>query len=116
VKASDRFFVDGISCVVDGARLPVANLSLGGFFAATRRPPMKGQVLAVDLDLPGHASIRVLGRVTWTNDPHKPRAKALPEGFGLKITEIGLAGKLALVALLKRSPRDSAAGRPGPAR
>jgi hypothetical protein len=108
VKASDRFFVDGIWCVIDGMRLPVANLSLGGFFAATSQPPMKGQVLSVDLDLPGHSPIHVLGRVTWINDPQKPLAKGLPEGFGLKITEIGLAGKLALVSLLK-----SSVGRPG---
>lgn len=115
MKASDRFFVDGIWCLVDGSRLPVANLSLGGFFAATRRAPMKGQVLAVELELPGHAPIRVLARVTWINDPLKPRAKGLPEGFGLKITEIGLAEKLALVALLKRAPRAPGAGR-GPSR
>jgi Tfp pilus assembly protein PilZ len=107
LKASDRFFLDGIWCVVDGARLKVANLSLGGFFAATQRPPMKGQVLALDLDLPGEAPIRVVGRVTWINDPGKPEASGLPEGFGVKITEIGLAGKLAIVALLKRSAGGS---------
>jgi hypothetical protein len=103
LKASDRFPVDDISCVVDGARLKVANLSLGGFFAATQSPPMEGQVLAFDLDLPGQAPIRVLGRVTWINNSEAPRARDLPEGFGIKITEIDLAGKLALVALLKRS-------------
>jgi hypothetical protein len=103
VKASDRFPVDGICCVIDGARLKVANLSLGGFFAATQSPPMEGQVLAFDLDLPGQAPIRALGRVTWINNAQAPRAKDLPEGFGIKITEIDLAGKLALVALLKRS-------------
>lgn len=115
MKASDRFFVNGISCVVDGTRLPVANLSLGGFFAATRRPPMKGQVLALELDLPGHSPIRLLGRVTWINDPHKPRAKGLPEGFGLKITEIDLAGKLAIVALLKSSVGDPGLRKHSPA-
>jgi Tfp pilus assembly protein PilZ len=109
LKASDRFFLDGIWCVVDGARLKVANLSLGGFFAATRRPPMKGQVLALALDLPGEPPIPVLGRVTWINDAHKPDARGLPEGFGVKITEIGLAGKLAIVALLKRSAGGSQA-------
>ena len=103
MKASDRFPLDGITCIVDGERLTVANLSLGGFFAATQSPPMQGQVLALDLDLPGQAPFRVLGRVTWINDAQAPRAKDLPEGFGIKITEIGLAGKLALVALLKRS-------------
>ena len=107
MKASDRFFLDGVSCVVDGARLKVANLSPGGFFAATQRPPMKGQVLALDLDLPGQAPIRVLGRVTWINEPSQPEATGLPEGFGVKITEIALPGKLALVALLKRSAAGS---------
>lgn len=110
MKASDRFFVDGITCVFDGRRMPVANLSLGGFFAATPNPPMKGQVLALDLDLPGHPPIRVLGSVTWINDPQKPRSPGLPEGFGVKVTEIGLAGKLAIVGLLKRSGSASRAG------
>ena len=110
MKASDRFFVDGITCVLDAQRMPVANLSLGGFFAATRNPPMKGQVLALDLALPGHPPIRVVGSVTWINDPQKPRARDLPEGFGVKITEIGLAGKLAIVGLLKRS---AGAAKPG---
>ena len=67
-------------------------------------------MLALDLDLPGQAApIRVLGRVTWINDPQAPRARDLPQGFGIKITEIGLAGKLALVALLKRSDGQAVA-------
>jgi hypothetical protein len=71
---------------------------------------MKGQVLALELSLPGHAPIRVVGSVTWINDPQKPRARDLPEGFGIKITEVDLAGKLAIVSLLKRS---AGAARPG---
>lgn len=116
MKATDRFFLDGVSCVMDGRRMPVSNLSLGGFFAATPHPPMKGQVLALDLDLPGQPSIRVVARVTWTNDPEKPRADGIPEGFGVKITEIDLAGKLALVGLLKRSARSGTPRRQSSAR
>jgi hypothetical protein len=111
VKASDRFFLEGIWCVLEGHKMRVANLSLGGFFAASRHPPPKGQVVVLGLHLPGHPSIRVLGRVTWINDPHKPRARDLPEGFGVKITEIDLAGKLALVGLLKRSASTDTARR-----
>jgi hypothetical protein len=108
VKATDRFFLDGVSCLMDGRRMPVSNLSLGGFFAATPQPPMKGQVLALGLDLPGQPPIRVVARVTWINDLEQPRADGMPQGFGVKITEIDLAGKLALVGLLKRSAHSGA--------
>ena len=116
MKATDRFFLDGVSCVMDGQRMPVSNLSLGGFFAATTQPPMKGQVLALGLELPGQPSIRVVARVTWLNAPETPRADGVPEGFGVKITEIDLAGKLALVGLLKRSSHSGAPRRQTTAR
>lgn len=116
MKATDRFFLDGVSCLMDGRRMPVSNLSLGGFFAATTQPPMKGQVLALDLDLPGQPPIRVVARVTWINDAGKPTSQGLPEGFGVKITEIDLAGKLALVGLLKRSAHAGTPRRQSPVR
>jgi len=116
VKATDRFFLDGVTCLMDGRRMPVSNLSLGGFFAATAQPPMKGQVLALGLDLPGAPPIRVTARVTWINDVGGSGPNALPEGFGVKITEIDLAGKLALVGLLKRSAHSGTPRRESPAR
>jgi hypothetical protein len=108
MKAADRFFVDGVSCVFDGQQLSVANLSMGGLFAATDRPPALGQVVRLDLTLGKRAPFPVVGRVTWVNDPADSRAPGMPRGFGIKITEIAFPDKLAIVHLLKRSPARTA--------
>jgi Tfp pilus assembly protein PilZ len=112
VKASDRYVVDGVSCALNGRLLPVVNLSVGGFFVVTDQPPIEGQVVALQLQLGDRPPVAVLGRVSWVNGRHGQLARNLPAGFGVKITQIDLAGKLALVEQLKRS---RAAGRHRPA-
>jgi Tfp pilus assembly protein PilZ len=109
VKSSDRFFVDGVKCRYDGAPHPVANLSVGGFFVATPRVPMKGQVLDLELQLGKLRTFRILGTVTWVNDGSRPEQ---PAGFGVKITKIDLGDKVALIDLLRRAEEGSAPGRP----
>ena len=104
MKGSDRFFVDGITCRVDGKELPVANVSVGGLFVATELPLLVGQVLELELGLQGRDPFRVMARVTWFNDHEAPKAPDLPQGFGIQITRIGLADKLAIVDALKRTP------------
>ena len=69
MKASDRYRVTGAECLVDGLRLPVANLSVGGLFAVTDRPPIAGQVLSLELDLPEHDPLYIGGLVTWSFPP-----------------------------------------------
>jgi hypothetical protein len=103
VKASDRYVVDGVSCGLNGQRLPVANLSVGGFFAVTEEPPMEGQVVALELWLGERPPVGLLGLVSWVNGRDGHLARGLPAGFGVKITRIDLAGKLALIDQLKRS-------------
>lgn len=118
MNASDRYLVDGISCRLDdGEAMPVSNLSVGGLFAATVRPPMLGQVVALRLSLPRREPFPLVGRVTWINDPSSPRAPDLPQGFGIKITEIAFPDKLAILDLLKRSRTRTArrVSRSGPA-
>jgi hypothetical protein len=112
VKSSDRFFVDGIACVYDGEPRPVANLSVGGFYVATDRPPMKGQVLELELRLGARRSFRILGTVTWVNDGVSRAGAELPSGFGVKITRIELGDKVALIDLLRRAEEGSTPGRP----
>jgi len=103
MKATDRFFVEGVTCTRDASeRMPVANLSVGGLFAATSTPPLKGQLVALDLSLAGRAPLRLMGKVTWVNDPARPKAAHLPQGFGFKITEIAFPDKLAILDFLKR--------------
>ena len=103
MKSSERFFIDGVTCRLDGDDLPVANLSVGGFFAATLRPPLLGQVVRLELMLGERQSYEVMGRVTWLNHGSSPRAPLLPCGFGVRITQIGLPAKLAIVNVLKRA-------------
>ena len=103
MKSSERFFIDGVTCRLNGDDLPVANLSVGGFFAATLRPPLPGQVVRLELVLGDRESYEVMGRVTWLNAGRAPRAPLLPNGFGVRITEIGLPAKLAIVKVLKKA-------------
>jgi hypothetical protein len=102
MKASDRYFVKGVTCSLDGHRLRVANLSVGGLFAATTHPPMPGQVVWLELTLGDRPPFPVMGTVTWINGHEKPKAADLPEGFGVKITRIAFPHKLAILDLLKR--------------
>jgi hypothetical protein len=103
MKGSDRYSIDGVQCHYDGQPLPVSNLSVGGFFAATDRPPAKGQVLALDLSLQGRDSFRILATVTWINEGGDPKTNNLPQGFGVKITKIAFQDKLAILNVLKQS-------------
>lgn len=112
MKASDRFFVKGVSCSLDGQPLRVANLSVGGLFAASPSPPMVGQVVWLELTLGQQPAFPVVGTVTWINDPQKPKAADLPQGFGVKITRIAFPHKLAILDLLKRlRPQKRSASR-----
>lgn len=103
MKASDRFLVEGAECLVDGERLPIANLSVGGLFAVTDRPPIAGQVVSLDLNLPQHnGPLHIRGQVTWVNEDGR-RIPHMPAGFGVKITQISFVDKLALLGFLRRS-------------
>jgi Tfp pilus assembly protein PilZ len=103
MKASDRYFVNGVTCLLGEQEMRVANLSVGGLFAATEDPPMEGQFVSLQLRLGQRPPFTVLGKVTWINQPDNPKAHDLPRGFGIKITRIEFPDKLAILDLLKRS-------------
>ncbi len=103
MKASDRYFVDGVFCAMHGHVMPVANLSVGGLFAATEELPMPGTTITLDLTLGPRPPFRVVATVTWVNQPDSPKAPHLPQGFGVKITKIDFPDKLAILDLLKRN-------------
>jgi Tfp pilus assembly protein PilZ len=103
LKGTDRFVVDDVLCALHGATLKVANLSVGGLFAATQAPPPMGEMLEMDVALQGRPPFRVLGKVAWINEARDPRAPDLPQGFGFKIMKIALPHKVALVDFLKRA-------------
>lgn len=103
MKASDRYFVEGVSCSLGGREMRVANLSVGGLFAACEDdPPPPGQVVSLKLRLGERPPFEVLARVTWINRPGQPGVRHLPKGFGVKVTKIAFPDKLAILDLLKR--------------
>ena len=104
MKATDRHFVEEVSCVLEGAPevMRVANLSVGGLFAATRNPPQLGETVTIELRMPRH-DCWLVGRVSWINDPKSPVNAALPEGFGLMFTRVPPADQAAIREVLRRS-------------
>ena len=107
MKASDRYLVKGVTCSLDGQSMKVANLSVGGLFAATALPPMPGQVVSLELTLGDRPPFPVLGTVTWINQADQPKVPELPQGFGVKITRVAFPHKLAILDLLKRAKPQS---------
>jgi hypothetical protein len=112
MRSSSRYFIEGVTCRFDGRALPVANLSVGGLFAATELPPPRGQVVGLELDLGGIESFPIVALVTWVNAGDRPTAPTLPRGFGVRITRIGLPAKLAIVNTLKRAEGGGRQTRP----
>jgi Tfp pilus assembly protein PilZ len=86
--------------MLDGQILPVANISVGGLFAITDRPPMAGQVLSLKLTLPEIQTLPIQAQVTWVNGAPQDH---LPPGFGVRITQISFVDKLTLLGYLRRS-------------
>jgi PilZ domain-containing protein len=111
VKGSDRYFVDAVTCRLEGREMRVANMSVSGLFAASDHPLPAGQVVELELQIEQRPPFNVLARVTWVNDPAAPRAPQLPQGFGVQITRIALPDKLAILDLLKRMASEDRAAR-----
>jgi Tfp pilus assembly protein PilZ len=103
MNASDRYKVQDAVCTLGGQVLPIANLSVGGLFAVTDRPPSAGQVLSLQLALPEQPPLAIQGLVTWVNGHN---GGAMPRGFGIRITQISFVDKLTLLGYLRLSPRS----------
>lgn len=101
MKARDRYFVEAVSCVLDGESYRVANLGVGGFFAACAHPPELGQVLVMDLHLPDRGSFRVIAEVSWINRSGRGRVDELPPGFGVRFVRLGRRDRETIEDLLK---------------
>ena len=80
----------------------VANLSVGGLFAATKHHPELGTMITVQLRLPKR-DCWLRGKVSWVNEPAKPINASLPEGFGLMFTRVPADDQAAIRAVLRRS-------------
>ncbi len=112
MKGIDRYRVEGVFCRIGENELPVVNLSVGGFFVATEEiPALLGQSVPLDLCLPRHAPLPMVGLVAWVNHRDQPRVRVLPPGFGVRIQRIGFGEKMAMLAFLRETD-PSAARRP----
>ena len=103
MKASDRYPVSDLTCELSGQTHLVLNLSVGGFFIATDRPPVLGQLVELSMRLPEREPFKVVGKVSWVNRDEAGKTRELPVGSGIKITKIEFPNKLAIVDYLKRS-------------
>jgi Tfp pilus assembly protein PilZ len=113
MKSRDRVTVEDARCMLDGESLPLKNLSLGGFFVATDRPLILGQIVALRVLVAGR-EIPVVGKIAWVNERDAPRQPAMPPGFGVAITRIELTDKVALVDILRRRSRRPGGAAGGP--
>jgi Tfp pilus assembly protein PilZ len=112
MKATNRHFVDDVVCALEGATelMRVANLSVGGLFAATKHPPELGTLVTVELRLP-RRECWLVGRVSWINEPTMPINASLPEGFGLMFTRVSADDQAAIRDVLRWSQVMLSAGR-----
>jgi len=93
VKSTDRYFVEGVYCIVDGETMRVVNLGPGELNAT----------LLMDLKLRRQEPFRVIAEVTWVNDPAQPTHHDVPRGFGVRFTRITAADGKAIIALLRHA-------------
>jgi hypothetical protein len=103
MKSSDRFSAEGVRATHHGAELQILDLSLGGFFVASEMPPRRGSGVEVELSLGGRPPFKVRGTVAWIVTPDEAAAHGTPKGYGVRIHQIGMADKLALVGFLRTS-------------
>jgi Tfp pilus assembly protein PilZ len=103
MRARDRYFVEGVFCLLDGEALRVANLGSGGFFAESDNPPSLGQTLVLELALPHRANCRVVGEVSWINGIRARRIHDLPPGFGVKLKRLEPRDREAIEEVLRHA-------------
>jgi hypothetical protein len=101
--STDRFSLQDVTCDVGGRVLPVANLSVGGFFVVCDPPLPLAQSVAFDLVFADGWRVAAVGRVVWVNGGQSQPTSPLPVGCGITITKIAFPDKLAIVDRLRRA-------------
>lgn len=104
MKPTDRFYVEGVFCHVDGQSLRVVNLGPGGLFAVSRKAlPKLNETVLLDLQLRSREPFRVIAEVSWLNDPDDPTSPDFPPGFGVRFTRITKEDGKAIEDLLRHA-------------
>jgi Tfp pilus assembly protein PilZ len=101
LRSTDRYVLEGIRASFYGRDVVVADVSVGGLFVATSRPPLPGTALTLALVIDDRQPFEVGGSVIWVNLPDERKTDRLPEGFGFQIRKIALVDKLAIVSRLR---------------
>jgi hypothetical protein len=104
MRSTDRFSLQDVKCLLGDHPLPVANLSLGGFYVACTPPLPLAQSVAFDLVFGDGWRLSAVGRVVWVNGDDTAGTSGLPPGCGITITKIAFPDKLALVDRLRHAP------------
>jgi Tfp pilus assembly protein PilZ len=103
LRSTDRYVLEGIRASLYGRDVTVADVSVGGIFVVTNRPPLPGTALTLALVIDDQQPFEIGGSVVWVNLPDERRAARLPEGFGFQIRKITLVDKLAIVNRLRQA-------------
>jgi hypothetical protein len=102
LKATDRFYVEGVYCHLEGEALRVVNLGRGGLFAVSRKTvPQLNDTVLLDIQLRSRVPFRVMAEVSWVNDPEEPTSPDFPAGFGVRFTRITKEDGKAIEDLLR---------------
>jgi len=103
MKGTDRYRIEGASCMYGDRVLRVGNVSVGGFYVETLEPPERGAVIRLPLSLPQRPELPIVGKVAWVNGRSHPRHSALPPGFGFNMQRIAFNDKMTILACLRKA-------------
>lgn len=100
VQKHPRFKVDAevevvASSIPQGTRLPLDNISLGGVFVKTNRPPPPGTPVKVRVSA-GVGTIVAIGKVVHVVDPARAEVLKTAAGMGLQFQEMAPEARVAL--------------------
>jgi hypothetical protein len=112
MKGNDRYQIPGMTCTIDGRALPVANLSVGGFFVEAAEPLTLGRPVTAVLGIRDGMAFEVQAKVVWINGAVRPRVAHLPPGFGLKILRMSFPDKMELLRILGEAGLRAKRARP----
>jgi Tfp pilus assembly protein PilZ len=107
MKGTDRYRIEGASCMYGDRVLRVGNISVGGFYVETPEPPEQGAVLKLPLSLPQRPALSIVGKVAWVNDRSHPRHSTLPPGFGFNTQRIAFNDKMTILGCLRKAEAAS---------
>jgi hypothetical protein len=103
MKGTNRYRIEGASCMCGDRVLRVANVSVGGFYVETLEPPGEGTVIRLSLSLPQRPALSIVGKIAWVNEGGHPRHPSLPPGFGFKMQRTTFDDTMTILVCLREA-------------